>query len=143
MSMLVAALVFIPLLALAIAYALWSIGRTWPLRSRELLAGAVNGRPGMTEPPARLTSFLIALFFLAAGVAALALADHDSGGAWLASIGIGLAGLFIARGVAGYHPRWRQTFPAEPFATLDRKTYSPLALFLGLGFAVLVLMRLL
>ena len=32
--------------------------------------------------------------------------------------------------------------PVEPFRTLDRKTYSPLCLALGVGFIVLVVMRL-
>lgn len=143
MIMGIAALVFIPLLAIAIAYFIWALGRTWPLRDNHLLAQAITGRPGKTGLPPRWTFLLVSLFMLAAGIIALSLADHTAGGTTLNALGLGLGGLFLARGIAGYLPGWRATFSAEPFATLDRKTYSPLALFLGAGFLLLVLMRLL
>ena len=54
-----------------------------------------------------------------------------------------LALVFLARGVLGYTAGWRARFPTEPFATLDRKNYSPLCLVLGAGFLILVVMRLL
>ena len=38
MSMLIAAFMFIALLAVSTAHFLWSIGRTWPIRSEKLLA---------------------------------------------------------------------------------------------------------
>ena len=143
MSMLVAALVFVPLLALAIAFLLWSIGRTWPMRDKDMLARAISGRPGAAAVPPWWITFLVGAFFLTAGVVGLALADHDSGGAWLSALGVALSVLFLVRGGMGFTPRWRRVFPAEPFATLDRKTYSPLALLIGVGFAILVIMRLL
>ena len=59
-----------------------------------------------------------------------------------ALIGAGLAALFLARGAIGYTAGWRAQFPEEPFATLDRRNYSPLSLFIGVGFLLLVLMRL-
>jgi hypothetical protein len=142
MSMLLAALMFIPLLALSIAFLLWSFGRSWPLRDREMLAGALTGRPGTPKTPPGWLSFLLAVFFLACGVVALALADHDGGGTVLTVLGVGLSALFLARGIAGYTPAWARTYSAEPFHTMDRKSYSPLALILGVGFAVLVIMRL-
>jgi len=141
MSMLVAALVFVPLLAVAIACFLWSLGRTWPLRNHELLACSVVGRPGVTRLP-RLPALLVAVAALAAGIVALSLADRTSGGWGLNAVGLSLGGLFVARGVAGYTARWRSIFTAEPFATLDRRNYSPLALFIGAGFLLLVIMRL-
>jgi hypothetical protein len=143
MKMGIAALVFIPLLAVAIAHFVWSFGGTWPLRSRELLMNAVYGRPGTQRLPPRLLTFLVAVAILAAGVVALSLADDTAGGLWLDLLGIALGILFIARGIAGYTPRWRAVFSGEPFATLDRRNYSPLALGLGVGFFILVLMRLL
>ena len=143
MIMGIAALVFIPLLAIAIACFLWALGRTWPLRDNHVLAQAITGRPGKTGLPSRWLFLLASLLALAAGVTALSLADHDAGGATLTAIGAALGLLFLARGVAGYTPGWRRTYAAEPFATLDRKTYSPVALFVGAGFLLLVLMRLL
>jgi hypothetical protein len=143
MRMGIAALVFIPLLAVAIAHFVWSFGGTWPLRSKELLVKTVYGRPGTQLMPPRPLTFLVALGVLAAGIVALSLADDSAGGLWLDLLGIALGVLFIARGIAGYTPRWRAVFSGEPFATLDRRNYSPLALALGAGFFVLVLMRLL
>ena len=53
-----------------------------------------------------------------------------------------IAAVFIGRGILGYTAGWRARFPTEPFATLDRKNYSPLCLWIGAGFLILVLMRL-
>jgi hypothetical protein len=142
MIMGIAALVFIPLLAVALAYFLWGTGRTWPLRDKEVLARTITGRPGKTGLPSRWTFIAVAIFMLAAGILALSLADETAGGWLLNAIGIAVGALFLARGVAGYSPRWRATFSAEPFATLDRRNYSPLALFLGAGFLLLVILRL-
>lgn len=141
MSMLVAALVFVPLLAVAMAHFVWAVGGKWPLRDPARLAATVIGRPGVGSVP-KLASLVVALFVLAAGIVALALADHTSGGAMLTLFGLLLAALFLARGLVGYTARWRAAFPVEPFATLDRRNYSPLCLFVGAGFVILVIMRL-
>jgi hypothetical protein len=143
MSMLLAAFLFVPLLALAIGYSLWTIGITWPIRDQALLAKTIVGTQGITRMPPRWTLLLVALLAWAAGIIALALADHDSGGAWLSLLGVAFGLGFLARGWSGYRPQWRQRFSEMPFADLDRRVYSPLALALGVGFLVLVLMRLL
>jgi hypothetical protein len=142
MNMLVGSLTFVPLLMVAVAHFLWSIGRTWPIKNETLLAQTVVGAPGITKMPHKLLSLAVALFVLAAGVVALSLADHTSGGPLLTTAGIGLALLFIARGVVAYTPWWRARFPTEPFAALDRKNYAPLCFWIGAGFAILVVMRL-
>jgi hypothetical protein len=142
MIMGIAALLFIPLLAAAIACALWSVGRSWPLRDKAIVAQAITGRPDRTGPPSRWLLALLALFFIGAGIVALSLADPAAGGIGLDIAGALLGLLFIARGAAGYSAGWRATFPAEPFATIDRKTYSPAALILGAGFLLLVVLRL-
>lgn len=141
MSMFVAALIFVVLLAVAIAHFLWSFGSRWPIRDPVLLARTVIGRPGVTRVP-RLASFVVAVLVLAAGVLALALADHTGGGIGLTLIGVLLAAVFLGRGAAGYTKRWRQRFSEEPFATLDRKNYSPFCLGIGVGYVILVIMRL-
>jgi hypothetical protein len=142
MNMMVASLVFVCLLTIALATMLWSLGRTWPIRNKLLLAQAVIGRPGATRVKKRW-AFLTMLVALGLGILALSLADKVAGGPGLTFAGLVLGALLIARGVAGYAAPWRRLFPEEPFATLDRKTYSPLALGLGIGFLLLVLMRLL
>jgi hypothetical protein len=49
-----------------------------------------------------------------------------------------IAGIFMARGLAGYSRRWREHFTDEPFATRNRRYYSPLCLLLGLAYVALV-----
>lgn len=140
MSMLVAALVFVVLLGVSIAHFLWAFGSRWPIRDPALLARTVVGRPGITRVP-RFAALVVAILVLAAGIVALSLADHSAGGLSLSIAGIGLGLLFIARGAIGYTASWRDRFSEEPFATLDRKNYSPVCLGLGAGFFLLVLMR--
>jgi hypothetical protein len=139
--MFIAAIVFIPLLAVAIAHFLWFLGRSWPIKDQELLARTVIGRTGVTRVP-RLPSLVVTIAALAAGIIALALADHSGGGLPLTLLGALLAAIFLARGLIGYTAGWRARFPVEPFATLDRRNYSPLCLLLGGGFLILVLLRL-
>jgi hypothetical protein len=142
MSMLVAALVFVPLLAVAIACFVWSLGATWPIRDEALLARTVIGRPGIERMPPRVFSLLAALLALGGGIVALSLADHESGGLWLTLLGALCGVLLVARGLLGFSPRWRARHSQEPFAGIDRRFYSPMALALGAGVLVLCLMRL-
>lgn len=142
MSMIVASVIFVPLLAIAIALFIWSLGGSWPIRDKALLPRAVIGRPAVDHVP-RLPAFLGAVASLVAGVVALALADPTAGGGPLTLAGALLAAAFLARGIAGYTQQWRAAFPVEPFATLDRRNYSPLSIVIGAGFALLVIMRLL
>jgi len=143
MSMLIAAFMFIPLLAVATAHLLWSLGMTWPIREEKLLAQTVVGTAGIERMPPRLASFAVALAVLATGIVALALADHDSGGQGLTIAGFGLALLFLARGIVGYTPWWATQTPEPNFRLNDRRVYSPLCLLLGAGFLALDIMRLL
>ncbi|WP_172123687.1 MULTISPECIES: DUF3995 domain-containing protein [unclassified Devosia] len=143
MSMFIAAFMFIPLLAVSFAHLLWSVGTTWPIRNEQLLAQTIVGTPGVTRMPPRLVSLAVAIGTLAAGIVALALADHDSGGATLTLVG-GLCAIpFLARGGLGYTARWAERTPEPSFRFNDRRVYSPLCLFIGLGFLALVLLRLL
>ncbi len=142
MNMIVASIVFVILLTVGLAHLLWSIGSRWPIKDPELLARTVVGRPGVSRVP-RLASLVVAVLVLAAGVSALSLADHDAGDWWLTAIGVALAIVFIGRGALGYTAGWRAQFPLEPFATNDRRVYSPLCLIVGAGFLILVIMRLL
>jgi len=142
MSTIIAILVFLPLLTVGLAHLFWALGTTWPIQSEALLAQTVVGRPGITRMPNRLITSLIALLLFAASVIAIGLADPAEGGLSRTALGILLAIVFLARGVIGYTPGWRARYPTEPFATLDRKNYSPLCLWIGAGFLILVIMRL-
>jgi hypothetical protein len=57
----------------------------------------------------------------------------------MALAGYGLAIVFLGRGIAAYLEAFRQHFSEEPFATLDRKLYGPLCIFIGLGFGTLLI----
>jgi len=48
--------------------------------------------------------------------------------------GLALAAVFLLRGVAGFTPWMARRHSAEPFATYNRRYYSPLCLALGAGF---------
>lgn len=143
MSMLIAAFMFIALLAVSTAHFLWSIGRTWPIRNEKLLAQTVAGFKDIERMPPRLISFAVALATLTAGILALALADNDSGGLTLTLLGLPAAAVFLARGIVGYTPWWAAITPEPNFRLNDARVYSPLCLFLGLGFVALVILRLL
>ena len=142
MNMLVGSLTFVPLLMVALAHFFWAFGSTWPIKNETLLAQTVVGLPGITQMPNRMVTFIVSLLILAAGIVALSLADRTSGGWQLTTLGVVLAAIFVGRGILGYPPGWRARFPTEPFATLDRKNYSPLCFWIGAGFLILVLMRL-
>ena len=143
MSMLIAAFMFIVLLAVATAHLLWSIGRTWPIRGEKLLAQTVVGTADIERMPPRPASFAVAIATLAAGILAMSLADHDSGGLPLTLLGLPFAAIFLARGVIGYTAWWATRTPQPNFRLNDRRVYSPACLFLGAGFLALVILRLL
>ena len=50
--------------------------------------------------------------------------------------------VFLARGIVGYTAWWATMTPEPNFRLNDRRVYSPLCLFLGLGFLVLIYFRL-
>jgi len=138
----IASLVFIPLLAVFIAHLMWAFGSSWPVADRRTLARTVVGRPGIARMPSRLLTFLLALAIFAAGIVALMLTDPNPNGG-LTAIGALAGAVFVFRGILGYLPQWRALTPEQPFATLDRRVYSPLCLFIGAGFVFLVVWRIL
>ncbi len=143
MNMVIAALVFVPLLTVSMAHLMWSFGLTWPIRDEKLLAQTVVGRQGIDRMPPRWASFGVFLLTLGAGILGLALADHTSGGWTLTALALPTAAIFIARGVLGYTAWWSQLTPEPNFRLSDRRIYSPLCLAIGAGFLVLFVMRLL
>ncbi len=141
-AIIVSVLTFLPLLVVAFAHLLWALGTAWPLQSEELLAQTVVGSPKITRMPNRFLTLLVAIGLFVVALSAMALAD-PGGGVTRTVIGAIFAVIFLARGVLGYTSWWRARHPAEPFATLDRRNYSPLCFWIGAGFLILVLMRLL
>lgn len=142
MNMFISSLIFIALFAVSIAHFAWALGFTWPIRNEKLLAQTVVGFKGIETMPPRLLSLVVAIAALGAAVFALALADHDSGGALLNLAGIILALVFLARGIAGYTAWWTNLTPEPNFRLNDRRVYSPLCLALGVGYVALLILRL-
>lgn len=136
-----ASILFFCLITVAMAHFLWSIGSKWPVRDPVLLAHTVIGMEGVDRVP-RLASFGVSLAVLFAAAMGAALADKASGGVLLTGIGTILGLVFLARGALGYTAGWRKRHPLEPFATLDRRIYSPLCLIVAACFLILVVMRL-
>lgn len=142
MSMFVAALIFVALLSVSMAHFLWAIGRTWPIREEKLLAQTVVGTANIERMPPRLASLAVAALTLGAGIFALSLADHTSGGVTMTLAALPVAAIFLARGAAGYTSWWVARTPEPSFRLNDRRVYSPLCLAVGAGFVALAIMRL-
>ena len=136
-----ASILFLCLLTVSIAHFLWAVGSPWPIRDPDLLAKTVIGNPNIPRVP-RLASFVVAVLVLIAAIIGTSLGDEQSGGLLLTLAGAALAVVFGIRGVLGYTAPWRARFSLEPFATLDRRIYSPLCLIVAACFAILVITRL-
>lgn len=137
---LLAILVFATLIVISALHAYWAFGGLWPAKTEQALANTVIGAPNITGMPSTGSTLVVAFLILLTGFIALA-AGGIIGVAprWFAQIIAAGAGLvFIARGVAGYFFETVAWTPVEPFATLNRLYYSPLCLFIGAAFFLLV-----
>jgi len=137
----IASLTFIPLLAIAAVHLLWAFGSNYPARDSASLARTVAGFKGIEKMPPKLASLAVAVGIFIAGLWALALTDA-SPSLILTAGGVVLSLVFLVRGILGYTPWWRALTPEEPFATFDKKLYSPLCLGIGSGFVFLTVLRL-
>lgn len=135
-----AALVFVLLLAISMVHFMWAFGSTWPLKDQKTLAHTVAGFRGVEKMPPRMASFGVAVLIFIAGLWALAMSAPSPN--WKLTFGGALLTcVFLGRGLIGFTKWWRVKTPQEPFATLDRKIYSPLCCGIGLGFLFLTLWR--
>jgi len=140
MIMGIASLIFVPMLAIAMVHFIWAFGFNWPVKDEKALARTVAGFKGIEKMPPRLLSAAVAIGVLFAGVWVLAMADPQP--SFILSFGGAIIALgFFARGVIGYSKKWHEITPEQPFRKLDKKIYSPLCLFIGVGIFVLLLWR--
>ena len=123
------------LILLAIAHAWWAMGGIWPSASESLLARTVIGDGRIRMPPPWQCAAVALALVVGAAWPWLIMAWPDSQFVFIGSIVTGA--IFFIRGTAGYSPRWRGHFTAEPFRTRDFYLYSPLCLALGVGFIAL------
>jgi Protein of unknown function (DUF3995) len=125
-TVLFAFLLFVGVGVLAVIHAMWGLGYNWPEASEEALARSVVGDGRRHMPPA----------WQCYAVAAVMLGRDEE--AWVQSVTFIIAGVFVARGVAGYTVTWRGHFRDEPFATRNRRYYSPYCLLMGIGYLSLL-----
>jgi len=136
------------LAAIAALHLYWAAGGLWPAGSQRQLIDTVIGNPHRDRMPPSWITALVGIALACAAMLPLIIGPAFwSVFAWLdiplgmllesftVTFWVGLA--FIARGILGYLPFWRRLHPAEPFATLDVRLYSPLCLVLGLTFFLL------
>ena len=136
MTLVLAVLLCLGVGAVAVVHALWGLGSTWPEADQEALARSVVGSGRRRMPPAWQCFAVATVLALVALWPFVMLGRGEV--PWVLAISVAIAGVFIVRGLAGYSPRWRQHFPDEPFATRDRRYYSPFCLLLGVGYLALL-----
>jgi hypothetical protein len=135
MKIALAVALFAVLLGLALLHLQWSRGSYWPAASEEALARSAVG-DGRRRMPGQIPCLAVAALLLAVALWPL-VAVSVGPEAWTQRVSVVIAGIFVARGVGGFTPRWRAFFYDEPFTILDRRYYSPFCIVLGLAFAAL------
>ena len=136
MTILFAFLLFVGVGAAAVIHALWGLGYNWPETSEEALARSVVGDGRRRMPPA-WQCYAVAGLLAAVAIWAFVLLGRDEE-PWVQSVTYIIAGVFVARGIAGYTPTWRSHFRDEPFATRNRRYYSPYCLLMGVSYLALL-----
>jgi len=136
MNAVLAFLLFVGVGAIAVVHALWGLGSSWPEANHEALARGVVGDGRKRMPPPWQCFAVAALLAL---VALWPWYVLGRGSEPLVLTGtFAIAGAFVARGWAGYSPRWRAHFNDEPFARRDKRYYSPYSLLLGVSYLALL-----
>jgi Protein of unknown function (DUF3995) len=130
------------LVALAALHAWWGVGGRWPGHDERSLVELVVGRTRSMRMPGFVRCMLVAsALFAAAGLVALQgkviAVDFGMPGERLVQAGFWIAGaVFALRGLAGFIPQIFAYADGTPFASLNRRFYSPLCLLIAAGFAV-------
>lgn len=132
--------VFIILTTVAAFHVAWGVGVRWPGRTDAELVSMVVGHRS-DKMPSPNQCYIAALAIYIPGTIALMLAgliDTSLSPSIILLAGVVATLVFAGRGIAGYVPVWRARFPRDPFATYDRRYYSPLCLILAAAFAALL-----
>jgi hypothetical protein len=140
MTAIIAWCIFNVLTAIAAIHVAWGAGMRWPGSTEAELVTRVIGHRRDTMPsPSQCHLAALAIFIPGAIALMLAGLLQTPLPPWLVLLaGVAAALVFAGRGIAGYVPAWRALHPREPFASLDRRYYSPLCLMLAAGFVVLL-----
>ncbi|MCB1383862.1 MAG: DUF3995 domain-containing protein [Notoacmeibacter sp.] len=141
MTTMIAGLIGLVLFATALLHAYWGFGGLWPATDAQTLARTVVGNNGIRSMPPVTLTFVVAVLIATAGVwPALWTGLLPSGlPDWLLRAGmLVLTPVFLLRGLAGITPLMRRTHGTEPFASLNRRWFSPLITLIGAGLAILL-----
>jgi hypothetical protein len=139
-----AVIVFLALTAIAAAHVAWGLGMNWPVADRDELFHLVVGASGRSEFPGLLQCFAAAGAIFVSALAALIVAgivQPPIPSAWVTTLGVMMAVVFTARGLAPYTQAWRRRFSKQPFAWMDRNCYGPFILTVAVVFGLLTLNR--
>ncbi len=138
MSAIIAIPLSVGLGLIALLHLYWAFGGNWPAPDRARLPSMVVGQKGLTHmPPVAITLIVASLIFLAAMVPLLWVFGLGPQPLWqggLAALGL----VFLLRGAVGLTPWFQKFLGEEPFATLNRRYYSPLCLLFAVGFGLLL-----
>lgn len=124
--------------AIAGLHAYWGWGRLWPAASEAELVATVIGDARAKRMPSPSLCLLVALAIAVTAIRPLLLACRTGSAVPLRLGGFAIMAVFLLRGVGGFLPAWRRLHPREPFASYDRRYYSPLCLLIAAGYAVLL-----
>lgn len=130
------------LTGIGLIHVFWALGGVWPGADERSLARSVVGTSGVEHMPPPGLALVVAALLFGAALVPLTWLDLMLGFVPPRLTAVALLALvlvFAVRGVAGYTPWFRTSHPEEPFATLDKRFYSPLCLVLSAGFATLLL----
>ncbi len=130
------------LAAIAGLHAYWGRGGLWPAASEDELVATVIGNASARRMPSPDLCLAVALAIAVTAIWPLLLAQGPSAGTPRLLIflaGFAITAVFLLRGIAGFLPAWRRLHPREPFASNDRRYYSPLCLLIAAGYAILLL----
>lgn len=120
----------------------WGFGGLWPAKDVPSLARTVVGSNGTTEMPSAGLTVVVAFCIFLAGLLPLFWVGwitlpipH-----WFITIGmVTLTVVFLLRGILGFAPVMTKMSAEEPFATLNRRYFSPLITLVGLGLLYLLI----
>lgn len=130
------------LAAIAGLHAFWGRGGLWPATTEDELIATVIGDARAKRMPSPTLCLSVALAIAMTAIWPLLLIGLPGPPALRLLLQLGgfaIMAVFLLRGVGGFLPAWRRLHPREPFASYDRRYYSPLCLLIAAGYAVLLL----
>lgn len=142
MTAVIAVVLALLLTLIAGLHAYWGRGGLWPAASEEELIATVIGHARARRMPSPGLCLLVALAIAVTAIWPLLLMEVSGTAAMRPLIllgGFAIMAVFLFRGIAGYLPAWQRLHPREPFASNDRRYYSPLCLLIAAGYAILLL----